>query len=186
MAAVSSLILGGLILGKTVLDARAQHKAAKGAEKTGAVEGALYDQQARDATARGEEQVGHVASQAKVLTGAQRASLAAQGLDINSGSSSDVISTDQRLAQIAEGQIRLNAAREAFGFTEQGKLARMGAANTAAGYQNAMYSTLIGGATDLYSIYRSYGLNRTPRATVKPPASSGGFTGESRPDTGGF
>lgn len=177
MAAISSLILGGLILGKTVLDVSAQHKAAKAAQKTGDVEGALYDKQAADAKARGEEQVGQVASQAKILTGAQRVSLAAQGIDATSGSPADVISNDQRVAQLAESQIRLNAAREAFGFTEQGRLARMGAANTAAGYRNQMYSTLIGGAADLYSVYRSYGLNKTPRASTPTSSGAGASTG---------
>jgi flavin-binding protein dodecin len=177
MAAVSSLILGGLILGKTVLDATSQHKAAKSAQKMGEYEGSMYDQAARDAIARGEETVHHVASDARLLTGSQRAALAASGVAIDSGSAADVIANDQRRAVLDEQQARVNASREAFGFTEQARLARMGGRNQAQAYTNQMYSTLIGGATDLYDRYRAFGLNRA-RPDRSPPqfgAIPGGY-----------
>jgi hypothetical protein len=163
MAALTSIILASLVAGETAYNAVSSHKAAVAAKKTGAVEGELYDKQALDATARGEEQANQVGAQSKLLTGAQRVSLAAQGLDIGSGSSADVITDDQRKAQLAEDQIRLNAAREAFGFSEQGRLVRMGANRQAASYNNQTVSTLLGGAANLFSIYQAYGQNKVPR-----------------------
>lgn len=178
MAAISSLILGGLILGKTALDASAAHGAAKGAKKMGEYEGQTYDQAALDAIARGEESVHHIASDAKLLTGSQRAAIAASGIALDSGSGADVIASDEHRALLDEQQTRLNASREAFGFTEQARLARMGGRNQAQSYTNQMYSTLIGGAAQLYDSYRSYGLNKTPRRDASSPqfgALPGGY-----------
>lgn len=178
MAAISSLILGGLILGKTVLDASAARGAAKGAKKMGDYEGQMYDQAAADAIARGEETVHHLESDARQLTGSQRASIGASGIAVGSGSAADVIASDQRRAVLDEQQARVNASREAFGFTEQARLARMGGRNQARSYTNQMYSTLIGGAAGLYDTYRSYGLNKA-RPDTSPPqfgARPGGYS----------
>lgn len=162
----TALILAGLTAAQTATSAISSRNAVRGAKQQGALEGGMYDTAARDALARGEEAANQVGSQSRVLTGAQRTALAAQGIDITTGSAADVQSSDQRTAQLNEGQLRLNAAREAFGFTEQGMLARMGASNAAKGYSNQMYSTLLGGAASLYGQYRAFGENKVPR--IKP------------------
>lgn len=170
-ALTTAIILGTLAAAQTtkgVIDAR---NAARGARKLGNYEGQMLDKQAADALARGEESAQQTDSQARILTGAQRTALAAQGIDIESGSAADVVSSDQRQAQIDEHQQIVNAAREAFGFTEQGRLARMGAKNQARSYNNQATSTVLAGAASLYDVYHSYKLNKVPRTT--PPQQSG-------------
>jgi hypothetical protein len=178
MGAAAVPIMLGLAVGQTVYGASQASRSAKGAKKLGAFEGAMYDERALDAILRGEEEAGHVASHSRLLTGAQRASQAASGVDITSGSPADVISSDQRAAELDIATIKRNAAREAFGLREQGQFARMGGKNAAQGYQNQMYGTLISGSMDLLKIYQAYGMTRNPRSvdtSTGYQGTSGGY-----------
>lgn len=169
MAALTAALIG-LTVASTANQAISQHKAAKAARKEGEYNAGVSEQQAADAILRGEEAASYTGSQGRSLTGAQRASLAASGVDIGSGSASDVISSDQRANELDIMQIRHNAAREAHGFTVQAEGYRAAGANAAQSYNNQMTGTLLSGAADLFSIYQAYGKNRTPRKT---PASMG-------------
>src|SRR5438128_188240 len=144
MAALTALMLAsmGLAAGQTALSASSSAKAARGARKMGELQGQGYDQQAADALARGEDIASHIDTEARGLEGSQRAVMAATGVDVSSGSAADVIQSDERRAAINEAAARLDAQRQAFGFTQQAKLSRMGGKNAAAGYTNQMYSTL--------------------------------------------
>ena len=76
----------------------------------------LAEKQADDAIERGEQDVRTVRLETRKLVGSQRAALAAQGLDPDSGSASAVVD-ETRMAGIKdESTIRTNALREAFGF----------------------------------------------------------------------
>lgn len=180
MAALTGLLFAATAIG-TALQARGQAKAAKAARKEGEYNAQVSEEQAADALARGEEAAGHVASQGKLLTGAQRASLAAQGVDIDSGSAADVISSDQRLTSLDIAQIRLNAQREAHGLSVQAEGYRAAGRNASDAYKNQMYGTLVSGAADLFTVYQRYGLNKTtPRSTGGGAAAAGGAS------TGGY
>jgi hypothetical protein len=140
MAAFSTIALltmGALEAGKTAVDFTSQRKEAKSIEKQGDFEAMLYgrnadyaSKQATDATARGEEGANDIGRGAGLLNGAQRAGFAAAGLDINSGSAADVQSNDSALAAIDQSRVRLNAAREAAGYTQQAEDYRMEGAYT--------------------------------------------------------
>jgi hypothetical protein len=176
-AAMGTIILGTLIAGKTAYDVASDRKAAKGAKKLGEFEGAMFDEAAADALARGTEETFRIGAAARQLTGSQRVSQAAGGVDIASGSAADVISSDARLAELDILTVKNNAEREARGLQQQGEFARMGGKNAAAGYRNRAYGTLLGGAADLYRVYDRYGINRTTNTTVVPRAgdNSGGY-----------
>jgi hypothetical protein len=181
MAALTGLLIGLAVAG-TASNAIGQAKAAKAARKEGEYNARVSEEQAADAIARGEETAGHLASQGKILTGAQRASLAAQGIDIDSGSASDVISNDQRLTGLDIAQVRLNAQREAHGLTSQAEGYRMAGRNASDAYRNQMYGTLIAGAADLFTIYQRYGLNKSSSVPT-PPTGGGGTNGGYRAGT---
>ena len=72
--------------------------------------------QAEDALARGEQDATAYQRQGRQLIGAQRARMAAQGLDLESGSALDV--QEDTAAAVAQDvvAIRTNAWREAFGY----------------------------------------------------------------------
>lgn len=161
MAALSTLILGGLIAGQTAMSVIGDRKSAKAARKTAGFQAGILEQQAEDATLIGEEEAHRAESAGRRLAGSQRASLAAQGLDLSSGSPADVISTDEKLTALDVEQMRNNAAREALGLRKQAQLVRMGGAATASSYNNRAVSTALSGAASLYSIYDAYGHNKT-------------------------
>lgn len=168
-----------------------QRKAAAGAQAQGNYQGAIFDananvadQQAADALARGDQAVGQSRAQSRVLTGSQRASQAAEGVDINSGSAAGVQANDAALGELDRMTLAQNAQRESWGYKveaandrAQGNLARMGGRNTAAGLRNAATGTLLNGAMDLYNVYSSFGQNAkpgTPRKAAGPGTSANG------------
>ena len=167
MAATTMAILLGLTAAQTAYGVAGDLKNAKSARKQGDYEGGMYDRAAADAIARGDEAANQTAAAGRALTGAQRAALAAQGIDIESGSASDVISSDERLNALDVMTIHNNADREALGLKQQAKFARMGGRNAAAGYKNQIGSTLLGGSGQMVDIYRRYGLNGSKPSTAQ-------------------
>lgn len=106
--------------------------------------------QAEDAMSRGQSGSIQIASRAKSMIGSQRAALAAQGIDIGSGSALDIQANTAQLAEMDAMTVRVNAAREAWGFDVQAvnyeNQARL--AETAA--ENKIRSSLLtGGLTAL-------------------------------------
>lgn len=162
---ISAAIMATLAVGTTAYNVAGDIKAAKGARKTANFQAGILEQQASDTIGIGNEAAGRSEAQTRGLTGAQRASMAAQGIDISSGSAADVISNDQRTGAIEAMTIRNNAAREALGLRKQAQLVRMGGANQAQSYRNQATGSLLSGATQLYGIYNAYGKNTTPRRT---------------------
>lgn len=75
--------------------------------------------QAEDAIMRGDQEASKHKTQVKKLIGSQRASLAAQGVDINSGSALDVQADTAALGAEDEQTIKNNAWREAWGYKVQ-------------------------------------------------------------------
>jgi len=90
------------------------------------------------------------------LEGSQRAALASQGGDVNSGSPLDILGDTARAGATDVATIRSNAARNAYGFRLQGagaagqaSLASANAANTLANLPLGIGSSLLGGASSL-------------------------------------
>jgi len=169
LSTVAILTLATASVVKTAIDYTEQRKAAKRAEQEGHFEAELFgrnaemaEDQASDALARGEETAGTIRRGARQLRGDQRAAYAAQGIDIDTGSSADVIASDASLSEWDMLTVRTNAAREAQGFTKQaasermqGEWARAGGRNRAQSIRNQSVATLLSGAGELASIYRS-------------------------------
>jgi|6_EtaG_2_1085325.scaffolds.fasta_scaffold01903_5 hypothetical protein len=93
---------------------------------------------AKDAIKRGDKEAIALKKQAKRLIGSQRASLAAQGVDIETGSALDIQEDTAVLAQDDVMTIKNNAWKEALGyrveafnFRNQGKFAKLSARNKA-------------------------------------------------------
>lgn len=116
---------------------------------------ALARQQGADAIARGNEAANRSQLGTRQLIGAQRSAIAANGVDVGSGTAADLQSDAAGIGALDALALKNNAAREAFGYsvdamnqTSRGQMAR------AAG-RNAMRSTLLTGAARAYDIGRS-------------------------------
>lgn len=140
------------------------------------VNASMMDMEAADATRRGQVMAQRQGLRTSLLIGRQRATAAAQGVDVNSGSALDLQAQAARMGVVDQHTIRMNAYKEAMGI-------KMGASNQR--YQGEMnyigargrYSNtlLAGGMNATGQVYN--GLNNYYK--YRPPLSmSDGYDGE--------
>lgn len=187
MAALTAALLAATTA-STISKFAGDRRNARAAEQQGNYESAIYgqnatlaDQQATDAIARGHEAELRSRGGTRQLVGSQRAALGAQGIALDSGSAQDVVQNDEALGELDALTIRNNARREAYGYStqaaqyrQQGQMAQLAGQNTAKAYRQQGTSTLLAGAGDLFNVYQSYGLNRSP-STRLPSSPQGGY-----------
>lgn len=173
------IILGSLIAAQTANSVVGDRKNAKASKKLGEANADIAEQQAADALTRGDEAVGQVDVNERQLTGGQRASFAAQGIDAGSGSAADVIESDRSLSELDKLTIKRNARREAHGYELQAAAYRKGGQLQAANYGNQAYGTLLQGAGQLLGVYQAFGKtsggSSVPRKTAGPSSANGGY-----------
>lgn len=179
MAATSYLALSGLNTVGGFLGARSQ---ARGVEDQASYAAQAYtqnaslaDQAAADAIARGHEAELRQRTATSGLIGSQRASLAASGVQVDTGSAKDVQADSAYLGELDALMIRNNARREAYGYQVQAVQDRAAAqnalragSNEAASIRNNATSSLLTGALQGY---QSYTQLRTTSPTRSVPAS---------------
>lgn len=142
--------------------------------------------QAKDIIRRGDKESAQMAKKVKQTVGAQRAALAAQGVDVDSGSAIEVQEDTQLIGAKDALTIKNNAWREAWGFKvqaiqmgAQGEFAKMAAGNQA---RNTM---LTGGLQSLqYGAMAAHQWDSGKRATIK--TSSGVLVAGETYDTSAF
>lgn len=112
---------------------------------------------AQDAVKRGEEDAIKVRQRADQIKGAQRASMAARGLDLGVGTAAELQDQTDFFGQQDVATTRSNAARDAWSLRTQGTNAR--AHGDAAAQQSNLsaFSTLLGGASQVASKWNTYG-----------------------------
>lgn len=104
----------------------------------------IAEQNARVSAAAGEQQALNKSMETRAKVGGMIAAQAASGVDVNSGSALDVQTSEKQIGALDALTIRSNAAREAYGFMQQGQnfqaeadLNRMGAASNIQAGKNA-------------------------------------------------
>ncbi len=107
-----------------------------------------------DAVSRGKFSMVRTQVAAKSMVGSQRAAMAAQGIDIGSGSAADVQADTMATAEIQNLMIKNNAAREAWGFIAQAGDYEMSAKLGLKMGENRARASLLTGAANVYSGYK--------------------------------
>lgn len=106
----------------------------------------LAEMQAKETEEAGEKQSQQHRAKVKALVGSQKAALAAQGIDIGSGSALDLIDQTTAAGEDDAATIRLNAYRQAFGIRQQGANTRnQGQFDYMAGRAESRNTLLTGG-----------------------------------------
>lgn len=136
--------------------AYSQNEAASQQRKLANRNADLIDAQATDATRRGEEEAAAVKRRARAIRGAQRASFATQGVDVNSGTANDLQEETTTLGSIDAETTRKNAFREAWGLTQSADNQRLSGRYAQQAGRNQAVGTLLGGAGDSASAYYKY------------------------------
>jgi hypothetical protein len=133
MAVMTAIALGTAI-GGAVMSGVGQIKAGNAAARAAESQAqqlefnaGVADLQAQDATQRGLEEEQRFRTQVRGLVGSQRSALAAQGIDVGSGSAADVQADTAYLGELDARKIRANAQREAWGYEVEAADLRMGA-----------------------------------------------------------
>lgn len=111
----------------------------------------IAKQNAEYATAAGNAKAQQQEMATRAAIGNQMAAQASSGLDVNSGSAVDVRSSTAALGTISELNIRNNAAREAYGFTQQGQDFTAEAGLDKAKGSAALTTGIVGGVGTLIS-----------------------------------
>jgi hypothetical protein len=109
----------GLMAGGAAMSAGAQRASGKAQQRLAEYNAQVGEVQADDAIARGREDEGRHRVAVRGLIGSQRAALAASGVDVNSGTASEIQEDTARQGELDALTIRLNAAREAWGYKVQ-------------------------------------------------------------------
>lgn len=116
--------------------------------------------QASDAIARGEAQAKQIGQKRKAIIGTQRANLAAQGIELDSGTALELQQDTAQLSRLDEIQIRNNAWREAWGYKVEGAMATAQGRIAQIGNEQQARSTLMTGgiqaANQAYSGYSQW------------------------------
>ena len=102
-------------LGANLFGAIGRNRAAKRQQR-------FANQMADDVLARGEREAEFATMDLARLQGAATTSIAAQGIDTTSGSAAQIRAQNQEFGEQDINQLRLNAAREAWGIRTQAKL----------------------------------------------------------------
>lgn len=126
------------------------------------------------ATDQGEKAAQASAMKTLQVQGSQRAALAAQGGDVNSGSSADIISDTAMAGKADQDAIRYNAALTAYGYEVQASGAtgtanayKMAGENATANLPYGIGSSLLGGASKAAGSWYSY-MKGSPDTDTRP------------------
>ena len=111
--------MAALSLASAGISAHGQYQQGKATQQTARNNAQLAEAQARDAQLRGEQQVQEVNRRAASLKAAQRASLAARGVDAGYGTAADIQDQTDFFAATDSATARSNAAREAWSLRNQ-------------------------------------------------------------------
>ena len=128
-----AIIFGVIAVGGLVMQAYAQHEAGQAQEAAGAAQKAASDSEAdlsdynanvamlqsQDAIERGDLAESSFRGQVRSAIGAQRAGMAANGVEVGYGSAVDVQKDAAYLGELDALTIRTNARREAWGYQVQ-------------------------------------------------------------------
>ena len=147
-------LVSGLIIASTALSAGGQIASGIGARKYASAverEGARLG---RDAVARGEKDVERYAIDLAGLLGAQRTSVAAQGIDVNQGTAAAIRSETEAFGAEDIQTIRENALREAYGLRHGAKVQAQSLRWQAAGQFGSAFGTLLSGGADAWGVYQ--------------------------------
>lgn len=163
----STAALATLMATQGLVSAVGQRRAATAAEQQADYQAGvlglnadLADRAAADSIARGREAQSRSRASTRQLVGAQRATLAAQGVDVGVGSAADIGLDTAELGEMDTLTLAINAQREAYGFKveavnyrSQAALVRASGRNTAASLRNESISTLLTTGTQLGDLY---------------------------------
>lgn len=126
------------------ISAVGQYQQGQVAKQVGRNNQIMAEYAAQDAQRRGELEAQQVQRQARALKGAQRATMAARGLDLGVGTQAEILDSTDFFGQSDASTARFNAQKEAWSYREQGKQSRFEGRAAARQGTLGAFGTLLG------------------------------------------
>lgn len=171
--------IGGVIgaLG-SIRSGYAESDAAKYQAQIAQNNAAIAGRNAQWASSEGDIEAQNQSLKTRAQVGATIAGAAANGLDVNSGSAKQVVQSEQMLGRLDAMTIRSNAARQAYGYLQQGQNFEGEAALKEAEAKNDVSAGFMGAGSSLLSsasqLGRQYAAWQNEYGSGSPPATLAG------------
>lgn len=158
MCSPTALLIGSSLLtvGGGIISANAADNAGRYNQQVAENNAKMSEFSARDATVRGARAVDEQRLKTRMLMGKQRASLAANGVTLDSGTSLDLLGDTAMMGAVDEETIRLNSAREAWGYQVQADNYRASGAMERYNGKAQKVGTLLGTAANVAGSWANY------------------------------
>jgi len=169
MAVSTNLAQGINTAGNAYVSAKATRAQGEYQKRIADINARTADAQAEDAVARGDREAAKKLQDTRKAMGAQKAAMAANGMDVNSADAIDILNETEVVGQTDIATIKTNAWREAWGYKSQAvSMAGEGNMKNLAA-QNTARATLISGGMDAMT----YGLKAGDAYKNKPKKAKG-------------
>lgn len=116
MGASAGIMMAAGTISSSYSQSEAQRAQGDYQRSQGEMNASLAERQAQDAIERGRTDAGAAHRKTNALAASQKVAMAAQGLDVSSGSPSETIESTRAVGAVEEMNIRTNAWREAWGY----------------------------------------------------------------------
>lgn len=160
----------------TLVQGIAANSAAKAQARVSEANARIAENQAHDAVLRGGQEETKLRRDLSRQQGQQRAMLAAAGIDTDTGSSADIRTSSLREGEEDAAAIRMNAARERWGYQVQATNYRNEASAARAQGRNALFGSILGAGGQMVSAFAPAfsGGGNSGALTAKSSSSSTG------------
>lgn len=180
MGATAGIVAAGASVAGGISEAQAAEAQGDFARAQAEENARLAEAQAADIETRGQKEAGQFRRKVRGVVGSQRAALAAQGIDIGSGTAKDIAEETAAIGEQEASQIRINAIRQAFGVRTQAINTRaQGEFDQIAGKSAASSALLTGGLGAISSGLG--GLNFDAKPSTKTTKKSSGPSAQGGP-----
>lgn len=151
------LALAGINMIGTAVSAVAGYSAGQSAKATAQFNAHMMELEAKDTIDRGEQASAEIERQGRGMVGEQRATLAAQGIDVNDGTAAQLQADTVRTTLDTVRRTRTDAAMQAWGLRINAKsVRRAGAMAARAATFGAAGGIIAGGAQSAAMGYKAY------------------------------
>ncbi len=144
----------GLTLASAAVSARASYVQGQTAKKIGINNQKMAEYAAEDSMRRGEEAAQAVRRKGDAIKSAQRAKMAASGLDLNVGTAADLQDQVDFFSELDQNTARTNAKKEAWTQRATGSAARFQGDAAATQGNLAAFSTVLGSGSQVASKWK--------------------------------
>jgi hypothetical protein len=157
-------IIGGMMIGGSVLGALGQLEAGKQQRAAAEYDAKILEIQATDAEKRGMQDAAQVRNEGSQLEGDQIAAFASQNVSLDSEVSQALIADTSRIVNENANTVVLNASKEAWGLRAQAKSVRRGGQMAQSQAKWGAATTLFSGAAQTASFAYSARQTQVPTA----------------------